>query len=66
MDPVYFPVASLLEFLQDRFSACLFQSTFKVYVAAIAAFHVLLGGGSLGNHHLITCLLREDEAYGSG
>ncbi len=42
LDPVTCPVASVLEFLQDRFSAGLIPSTLKVYVDAIAAFHVPL------------------------
>ncbi|KAL0189055.1 hypothetical protein M9458_014602, partial [Cirrhinus mrigala] len=35
-DPVNCPVGTVLEFLQDRFSAGLAHSTLKVYVAAIA------------------------------
>ncbi|KAL0159970.1 hypothetical protein M9458_043695, partial [Cirrhinus mrigala] len=45
-DPVNCPVGTVLEFLQDRFSAGLAHSTLKVYVAAIAAYHALLGGSS--------------------
>ncbi|KAL0172914.1 hypothetical protein M9458_033225, partial [Cirrhinus mrigala] len=46
-DPVNCPVGTVLEFLQDRFSAGLAHSTLKVYVAAIAAYHALLGGSSV-------------------
>ncbi len=48
LDPVNCPVASVLEFLQDRFSAGLTPSTLKVYVAAIAAFHAPLDVGPAG------------------
>ncbi|KAL0153790.1 hypothetical protein M9458_050906, partial [Cirrhinus mrigala] len=46
-DPVNCPVGTVLEFLQDRFSAGLAHSTLKVYVAAIAAYHALLAGSSV-------------------
>ncbi|KAL0152747.1 hypothetical protein M9458_052470 [Cirrhinus mrigala] len=42
------PVGTVLEFLQDRFSAGLAHSTLKVYVAAISAYHAPLGGFSVG------------------
>lgn len=48
VDPVNCPVASVLEFLQDRFSAGLTPSTLKVYVAAISAFHAPLSDGTIG------------------
>ncbi len=37
LDPVNCPVGTVLEFLQDRFTAGLAPSTLKVYVAAISA-----------------------------
>ncbi|KAL0161227.1 hypothetical protein M9458_044952, partial [Cirrhinus mrigala] len=46
-NPVNCPVGTVLEFLQDRFSAGLAHSTLEVYVAAIAAYHALLGGSSV-------------------
>ena len=58
VDPVNCAVASVLEFLQDRFSAGLTPSTLKVYVAAIGAFHAPLGEGPLGRHHLVVRFLR--------
>ena len=58
VDPVNCPVASVLEFLQDRFSAGLTPSTLKVYVAAIGAFHSPVGDGPLGKHHLVVRFLR--------
>ena len=58
VDPVDCAVASVLEFLQDRFSAGLTPSTLKVYVAAIGAFHSPLDGGPLGRHHLVARFLR--------
>ncbi len=48
LDPVNCPVSTVLEFLQDWFTAGLAQSTLKVYVAAISAYHIPLGGMSLG------------------
>ncbi|KAI2650711.1 Transposon Ty3-G Gag-Pol polyprotein [Labeo rohita] len=56
-DPVNCPVGTVLEFLQDRFSAGLAHSTLKVYVAAIAAYHTLLGGSSVGRNPLVTGFL---------
>ncbi|KAI2644186.1 enzymatic polyprotein [Labeo rohita] len=56
-DPVNCPVGTVLEFLQDRFSAGLAHSTLKVYVAAIAAYHTLLGGPSVGRNPLVTGFL---------
>ena len=58
LDPVNCPVGTVLEFLQARFSAGLTHSTLKVYVAAIAAYHALLDGQSLGRHPLVTRFLR--------
>ncbi|XDV16326.1 hypothetical protein PO909_016093 [Leuciscus waleckii] len=58
VDPVNCPVASVLEFLQDRFSAGLAPSTLKVYVASISAFHAPLGDGPLGRQQLVVCFLR--------
>ncbi|XDV44746.1 hypothetical protein PO909_012986 [Leuciscus waleckii] len=58
VDPVNCPVASVLEFVQDRFSAGLTPSTLKVYMAAIAAFHAPLGDGPLGRHQLVVRFLR--------
>ncbi|XDV39759.1 hypothetical protein PO909_008949 [Leuciscus waleckii] len=57
-DPVNCSVNTVLEFLQDRFASGLCPSTLKVYVAAIAAFHVPVGGISLGRDPLITRFLR--------
>ncbi|XDV48415.1 hypothetical protein PO909_017827 [Leuciscus waleckii] len=58
LDTVNSPVASVLEFLQSRFSDRLSPSTLKVYVAAVAAFHTPLRVGTLGRHPLIVCFLR--------
>lgn len=58
LDPVNCPVASVLEFLQDRFSAGLSPSTLKVYVAAVSAFHAPVDGGPLGRHQLVIRFLR--------
>jgi len=57
VDPVNCPVASVQEFLQIRFSDMLSPSTLKVYVAAIAAFHMPLGVDTLGRHPLIVRFL---------
>ncbi|KAL0149293.1 hypothetical protein M9458_055331 [Cirrhinus mrigala] len=56
-NPVNCPVGTVLEFLQDRFSAGLAHSTLEVYVAAIAAYHALLGGSSVGMNPLVTGFL---------
>ncbi len=58
LDPVNCPVGTVLEFLQDRFTAGLAPSTLKVYVAAISAFHIPLGGMSLGKDPLVSRFLR--------
>jgi len=46
-----------LEFLQDCFLARLSPSNLKVYLVAIAVYHVPLGGASLGRNPPITCFL---------
>ncbi|KAL0149265.1 hypothetical protein M9458_055499 [Cirrhinus mrigala] len=46
-DSVNCPVGTVLGFLQDRFSTGLAQSTMKVYLAAISAYHAPLGGSSV-------------------
>lgn len=51
----------MLEFLQGRFAAGLSPSTLKVNVAAIAAYHVPLGGLSLGRDPLVTRLRAPPE-----
>ncbi len=52
------PVGTVLEFLQDRFTAGLTPSTLKVYVVAISAYHIPLGGMSLGRDPLVSRFLR--------
>ncbi len=47
----------MLEFLQDRFTAGLAPSTLKVYVGAISAYHIPLGGMSMGNDPLVSRFL---------
>ncbi len=54
LDPVNCPVGTVLEFLQDRFTAGLVPSTFMVYVAAISANHIPFGGMSLGKDPLVS------------
>ncbi|KAL0199681.1 hypothetical protein M9458_002868, partial [Cirrhinus mrigala] len=56
-DPVNCPVGTVLEFLQARFSTGLSHSTLKVYVAAISAYHALLGGLSVGKEPLVVRFL---------
>ncbi len=56
-DPINCPVGTVLEFLQEHFSAGLFPSTLNVYVVVIAAYHVPLGGQSFVRDPLITCFL---------
>ncbi|KAL0151930.1 hypothetical protein M9458_052765, partial [Cirrhinus mrigala] len=56
-DPVNCPVGTVLEFLQDRFSAGLAHSTLRVYAAAILAYHAPLGGMSVGKDPLVVRFL---------
>ncbi|XDV47256.1 hypothetical protein PO909_016939 [Leuciscus waleckii] len=58
LDPVNCPFGTVLEFLQDRFTAGLTPSTLKVYVAAIGAYHIPLGGMSVGRHPLLARFIR--------
>ncbi len=58
LDPVNCPVGTVLAFLQDRFTAGVALSTLKVYVAAISAYHIPLGGMSLGKDPLVSRFLR--------
>ena len=58
LDPVNCPVGAVLEFPQEHFSSGLSPSTLKVYVAALAAYHVPFSGVSLGRHPFITRFLR--------
>ncbi len=58
LDRVNYPVSAVLEFLQDWFTAGLAPSTLKVYVAAISAYHIPLGGMSLGKDPLVSRFLR--------
>lgn len=67
LDPVNCSVASVLEFLQERFSACLSPSALKVYVAAIAAFRTatwIFGEVPFGI--LFPSWYSEDEAQSPG
>ncbi len=58
LDPVNCQVGTVLEFLQDRFTAGLAPSTLKVYVAAISAYHIHFGGMSLGKDSWYLVFLR--------
>ncbi|XDV41091.1 hypothetical protein PO909_010017 [Leuciscus waleckii] len=58
LDPVNCPIGTVLEFLQDRFTAGLTPSTLKVYVVAIGAYHIPLGGMSVGRNDLVIRFLR--------
>ncbi len=48
VDTVNCAVGTVLEFLQERFTARLAPFTLKVYAVAISAYHIRLGGISLG------------------
>ncbi|KAL0204572.1 hypothetical protein M9458_002590, partial [Cirrhinus mrigala] len=50
-------LGTVLEFLQDRFSAGLPHSILKVYVVAILAYHAPLGGSSVDRNTLVTGFL---------
>ncbi len=58
LDPVEYPIGSVLEFLQDRFASGLSSYTFNVYMAAISAHHSPVGNQSLGRNPLVTRFLR--------
>ncbi len=57
-DPVNCPVVTVLEFLQERFTAGLALPTLMVYVEAISAYHIPLGVMSLGKDPLVSRFLR--------
>ncbi len=59
LDPVNCPVGTVLEFLQERFTAGLAPSTLKVYVVAISAYHIPLGGMPLGKDPLVSRFLHD-------
>ncbi|KAL0161559.1 hypothetical protein M9458_045284, partial [Cirrhinus mrigala] len=52
-DPRNCGIKSVLSFLQEGLDRHLSASTLKVHVAAISANHDLVGGRSVGKHHLI-------------
>ncbi len=56
-DPVNCPVGTVLEFLQERFTAGLAPPTLTFFVAAISAYHIPFGGISLGKDPLISRFL---------
>ncbi|XP_067258622.1 uncharacterized protein [Chanodichthys erythropterus] len=58
LDPVHSSVSDVLRFLQEKFSEGLTPSTLKVYVAAISAHHIPVGGSSLGRDPLVVRFLR--------
>ncbi len=58
LDPVNCSVGTVLEFMQERFIAGLAPSTLKVYVVAISAYHIPLGGMSLGKDPQASHFLR--------
>ncbi|XDV31033.1 hypothetical protein PO909_033810 [Leuciscus waleckii] len=58
LDPVNCPIGTVLEFLQDRFTAGTCPATLKVYVAALSACHALVDGAPLGRHPLLSRFLR--------
>ncbi len=58
LDPVNCSVGTVLEFLQDRFTAGLTLSTLKVNVVVISAYHIPFGGMSLGRDPLLSRFLR--------
>lgn len=59
LDPINCPLGKVLEFLKDCFSAGLTPFTVKMYVAAISASHIPIGGASLGRHPLVSRFLRK-------
>ncbi len=65
LDPVNCPVGTVLEFLQDGFTAGVTPSTLKVYVTAISAYHIPLGGMPLVKGILFPPWYFEAEACSS-
>ncbi len=59
LDPVNCPVGTVLEFLQERFTAGLAPSTLKVYVVATSAYQIPLGEMSLGKDPLVSRFLHD-------
>ncbi|KAL0195457.1 hypothetical protein M9458_009029, partial [Cirrhinus mrigala] len=57
-DPQRCSVGVVLSFLQDKLERRLSPSTLKVYVAAIASYHDVVDGLSLGKHHPLVRFLR--------
>lgn len=58
LDPQSCPVPRLLDYLQSLLDSGKSPATLKVYVAAIAAHHALIGGVSVGSHKLVTAFLK--------
>ncbi|KAL0175450.1 hypothetical protein M9458_027780, partial [Cirrhinus mrigala] len=58
LEPVNYPIGTVLEFLQACFSTGLTHSSLKFYVAAISTYHAPLGGLSVGKNPLVTRFLR--------
>ncbi len=56
-DPVNCTVGTVLEFLQERFTAGLAPPTLKFFVAAISVYHIPFGGISLGKDPLVSRFL---------
>lgn len=57
-DPATCDIPSVLSFLQRLLEEGKAASTLKVYVAAISAYHVPVGGSSLGSHSLVCSFLK--------
>ncbi len=64
-DPRRCTIGVVLSFLQERLERRLSPSTLKVYVAAIAAHHDAVDGGSLGKHDLIVRFLKDESLQAS-
>ncbi len=57
-DPFNCPIPIILEYLQERFDCGRMPSTLKMYVAAIAAFHVHVDNRPIGRNDLIIQFLK--------
>ena len=58
MDPRTCPVEVVLHFLQSLLDTKRAASTLRVYAAAISAFHVAIGGLSIGKHPMVSQFLK--------
>ncbi len=62
-DPEVGDISLILSFLQEPLEKGRSPSTFKVYVAAIAASHAPIDGQSVGRNNLVVCFLKGSRRF---